>query len=45
MKVLQSTSFHLEDEEKLITALFEVEFPKWIYEEIPRLEADYFKNI
>lgn len=45
MRIMQSTSERLVDEEKVVAALFDVEFPKWIYDEIPKLESDYFKSI
>jgi len=45
MRIMQSVPERIVDEEKVVAALFDVEFPKWIYDEIPKLESEYLKSI
>ena len=31
-------------ESKIIAYMYDVQFPKWVYEEIPLLESEFFKQ-
>jgi len=33
------------NEEQFVTYIYDVSFPKWLYEEIPQMESEYLKLI
>lgn len=43
MRILKNVSEHVTDEEQLATYIYDVSFPKWVYDEIPQLESDFLK--
>lgn len=45
MKVMKNVSDYVTDEEELVTYIFDVNFPKWVYDEIPKLETEFLKSI
>lgn len=45
MKIMKNVSDYITDEEELVTFIYDVSFPKWIYDEIPKLESDFLKTI
>jgi hypothetical protein len=45
MKILKNVSDYVTDEEELVAFIYDVSFPKWIYDEIPKLETDFLKTI
>ncbi len=45
MKVLKNIPDYVTDEEQLVSFIYDVSFPKWIYDEIPKLETEFFKSI
>ena len=47
MPILQNVSEHIteSDEEKLVDHIFNMVYPQWVYEEIPKLEIEYQKLI
>jgi hypothetical protein len=40
MRTLKNSAIYVSDEEELVTEIYEVSFPTWVYEEIPLLESD-----
>ena len=47
MQILQNVPKHIteDDEEKLVDSIFDMVYPQWVYEEIPKLEIEYQKLI
>jgi hypothetical protein len=45
MKILKNIADYVSDEEELVTFIFDVSFPKWVYDEIPKLETEFMKQI
>jgi len=45
MLIMKNTQEHVTDEEQLASYIYEVSFPKWVYDEIPKLEGDFMKTI
>lgn len=43
MKVLKNVSDFVTDEEELVTFMYDVSFPKWVYDELPKLESEFLK--
>ena len=43
MQILQHVPEHIteDDEEKLVDSIFNMVYPQWVYEEIPKLEIEY----
>jgi hypothetical protein len=33
------------DEEQFVSYIYDVSFPKWLYDEIPQMESEYLKLI
>lgn len=45
MKVLKNVQDYVSDEEELVGYIYDVSFPKWVYDEIPKLETEFLKQI
>jgi hypothetical protein len=47
LKILQTVSKHIteDDEEKMVDSIFNMVYPQWVFEEIPKLEIEYQKII
>ena len=45
MKMLQSVQEIVTDEELLVSYIYDVSFPRWVYDEIPKLESEFLKMI
>lgn len=45
MRILKSVQDMVHEEEKLVTYIYDVSFPKWVYDEIPQLESEFQKEI
>ena len=45
MRILRGVSEYVTDEEQLASYIYEVSFPKWVYDEIPQLESEFLKQI
>ena len=45
MKILKNIPDYVSDEEELVTYIYDVSFPKWVYDEIPKLESEFLKTI
>ena len=47
MQILQNVPKLIteDDEEKLVDSIFDMVYPQWVYEEIPKLEIEYQKLI
>ena len=45
MKVMKNVSDYVTDEEELVAFIYDVSFPKWVYDEIPKLESEFLKQI
>lgn len=45
MRILKNMADYVTDEEELVTFIFDVSFPKWVYDEIPKLETEFMKQI
>ncbi len=43
MRILRSVPEYVTDEEQLAGYIYEVSFPKWVYDEIPQLESEFLK--
>lgn len=43
MKILKNVPDYVNDEEELVSYIYDVSFPKWVYEEIPKLESEFLK--
>lgn len=41
MKILKSLPDLVSDEEDFVTQIYDVSFPKWVYDEIPKLETEF----
>jgi len=46
LPVLQHINDHIteDDEAELVRQMYDVSFPKWVYDEIPLLESEFFKQ-
>jgi hypothetical protein len=42
---LKSVPEIITNEEQFVSYIYDVSFPKWIYDEIPQMEAEYLKLI
>ena len=38
-------SDYVVDEEELVNSIYDVSYPKWIYDELPKLEFEFLKQI
>jgi hypothetical protein len=45
MKILKNVSDYVNDEEELVSYIYDVSYPKWIYDELPKLEFEFLKQI
>ena len=45
LKILKNVQDYVADEEELVGYIYDVSFPKWVYDEIPKLESDYLNQI
>lgn len=45
MKIMKNVPDYVGDEEELVTYIYDVSFPKWVYDEIPKLESEFLKTI
>ena len=45
MKILKNVQDYISDEEELVSYIYDVSFPKWVYDEIPKLESEFLKSI
>ena len=45
MKIIKNVTDYVTDEEELVTYIYDVSFPKWVYDEIPKLENEFLKQI
>ena len=45
MKIMKNVPDFVADEEELVTYIYDVSFPKWVYDEIPKLESEFLKTI
>ena len=45
MKILKNVQDYVNDEEELVSFIYDVSFPKWVYDEIPKLESEFLKTI
>ncbi len=45
MKMIKNVSDYVSDEEELVTFIYDVSYPKWIYDELPKLEFEFLKQI
>lgn len=45
MKIMKNISDYVTDEEQLVNYIYDVSFPKWVYDEIPKLESEFLKQI
>ena len=43
MKVLKNVADYVNDEEQMVTYMYDVRFPKWVYDELPKLESEFLK--
>jgi hypothetical protein len=43
MKIMKNVSDYVADEEVLVSYIYDVSFPKWVYDEIPKLESEFLK--
>jgi hypothetical protein len=43
--LLKSVPEIITNEEQFVSYIYDVSFPKWIYDEIPQMEAEYLKLI
>ena len=43
MRILRTVPEYVTDEEQLAGYIYEVSFPKWVYDEIPQLESEFLK--
>ena len=46
LPILQNVSQYIteDDEDDFVRLMYDVSFPKWVYEEIPLLESEFFKQ-
>ena len=46
LPILQNVSQYIteDDEDEFVKLMYDVSFPKWVYEEIPLLESEFFKQ-
>ena len=46
LPVLQNVSQYIteDDEDEFVKLMYDVSFPKWVYDEIPLLESEFFKQ-
>lgn len=45
MKIMKNVTDYVTDEEELVAYIYDVSFPKWVYDEIPKLESEFLKQI
>ena len=45
LRILKSVPDLVTNEEQFVTFIYDVSFPKWLYEEIPQMESEYLKLI
>ncbi len=45
MTIMKKVADYVEDEEELVNYIYDVSFPKWVYDEIPKLESEFLKTI
>jgi len=45
MKILKNVQDFVQDEEELVNFIYDVHFPKWVYDEIPKLESEFLQAI
>lgn len=45
MRIMKSVQDYVTDEEELVAYIYDVSFPKWVYDEIPKLESEFLKEI
>jgi len=45
MKVMKNVSDYVNDEDLFVSYIYDVSFPKWVYDEIPKLETEFLKQI
>lgn len=45
MKILKNVPDYVSDEEELVSFIYDVSYPKWIYDELPKLEFEFLKQI
>jgi len=43
MKILKEVQERVTEEEELVGFIYDVSFPRWVYDEIPKLEAEFLK--
>jgi len=43
MMILKQVPEYVKEEEQLVTYIYDVTFPKWVYDEIPQLESEFQK--
>lgn len=41
MQVLKNVTEYVTDEEQFVGFIYDVTFPKWVYDEIPQLESEF----
>ena len=41
MKIMKNVADYVTDEEVLVSNIYDVSFPKWVYDEIPKLESEF----
>jgi hypothetical protein len=41
MRIMKNVPEYVTDEEQLVTYIYDVSFPKWVYDEIPQLETEF----
>lgn len=45
LRILKAVPDLVTNEEQFVTFIYDVSFPKWLYEEIPQMESEYLKLI
>jgi hypothetical protein len=45
MRILKSVPEMVTDEEEFVGFIYDVSFPKWLYDEIPQMESEFLKSI
>jgi hypothetical protein len=43
LKILRNVSDFVTDEEEMVNYMYDVSFPKWVYDELPKLESEFLK--
>lgn len=44
MKIIKNVPDFITDEDELVNFIYDVSFPKWVYDEIPKLESEFLVN-